>query len=92
MEEKIRQRRWRWIGHTLRTPVDSITRKALTRYSGRKGKEDDGETRGAAIWKQTSKIVDTAGDIWRDCLRTGLMLTAYAPGWATKALIDLLVD
>ena len=32
-----------------------------------KGKENDRETPGAAIWKQTSNKLDTAaGDIWRD--------------------------
>ena len=30
VEQEIRQRRWRWIGHTLRKLVDSITRQALT--------------------------------------------------------------
>ena len=57
-----------------------------------KGKEDDGETHGAAIWKQTSKRLVTLGDSWRDWLRTvvpgGVMLAAYAPEGAMKALID----
>ena len=30
VEEEIRSRRWRWIGHTLRKPPDNITRQALT--------------------------------------------------------------
>ena len=30
VEELIRQRRWRWIGHTLRKPTSSIVRQALT--------------------------------------------------------------
>jgi hypothetical protein len=29
-EEKIRRRRWRWIGHTQRKPPTNITRQALT--------------------------------------------------------------
>jgi hypothetical protein len=29
-EEEILQRRWRWIGHTLRKPASSTTRQALT--------------------------------------------------------------
>ena len=29
VEQEIRSRRWRWIGHTLRKPPDSITRQAL---------------------------------------------------------------
>ena len=30
VEEEIRRRRWRWIGHTLRKPSTNITRQALT--------------------------------------------------------------
>ncbi|KAK7107318.1 hypothetical protein V1264_015265 [Littorina saxatilis] len=30
VEEDILQRRWRWIGHTLRKPASNITRQALT--------------------------------------------------------------
>ena len=29
VEEEIRQRKWRWIGHTLRKEPSSITRKSL---------------------------------------------------------------
>ena len=29
IEQEIRKRKWRWIGHTLRKPVNSITRQAL---------------------------------------------------------------
>ena len=73
-------------------PVDSITRQALTWNPEGKGKEDDRETHGAAIWKQTSKKLATPRDSWRDWLRTGVpggvMLAAYAPEGAMKALID----
>ena len=30
VEEEVLQRRWRWIGHTLRKPASSTTRQALT--------------------------------------------------------------
>ena len=30
VEEEIRRRRWAWIGHSLRKPVTSTTRQALT--------------------------------------------------------------
>jgi hypothetical protein len=30
VEDDILQRRWRWIGHTLRKPAPNITRQALT--------------------------------------------------------------
>ena len=89
VEQEIRQRRWRWINHTLRKPVDSKTLPGTHRGGG--GKEDDRETRGDAIWKQPSKKLDTAGENWIDCLRTrmpgGILAAAYAPGGATKALI-----
>ena len=59
---------------------------------GGKGKEDDLETLGAAIWKQTSEKLVKPGDGWRGWLKTGgpggVMLAAYAPGEATKALTD----
>ena len=29
MEEDIKMRKWKWIGHTLRKPKESITRHAL---------------------------------------------------------------
>ena len=55
-------------------------------------KDDDRETLGAAIWKQTSKKLDTPGYSWRHWLSTevlgGIMLAAYAPGETTKALIN----
>ena len=60
------------------------------------GKGDDRETRGAAIWKQTSKKLETAGDIWRDSIKTempgGILLAAYGPQGTTKSLIDWLID
>ena len=73
IEELIRQTRWRWNGHTIRKPVDSITRQALTWNPDGKGKEDDRETYGAAIRTHTSKKLDTAGDNWRDRLKTTVM-------------------
>ena len=30
VEEEIRRRRWKWIGHTLRKSPDCVTRQALT--------------------------------------------------------------
>jgi hypothetical protein len=30
VDEEIQTRRWRWLGHTLRKPADSITRQAIT--------------------------------------------------------------
>ena len=48
-----------------------------------RGEEDDLETLGAAIWKQTSNKLVIPGDSWRDWLRTGvpggITFAAYAP-------------
>ena len=30
IENEIKKRKWRWIGHTLRKPPESITRQAIT--------------------------------------------------------------
>ena len=58
----------------------------------RKGKEDERETRGPAIWKRTTKKSNTVGDKLRDWLSTGMpggiMLAAYAPVGATETLTD----
>ena len=86
--QEIRQRRWRWISHTFRKPVDSISRQALTWNPEGKRKEDDLETQGAAIWKQTSKKLDTHGDSWRDWLRTVVPGGVMLAEWVTKTLID----
>ena len=77
-----------WIGHTFRKPVDSITRQVFTWNP--KGERKRGRPRNTwrPIWKQTSKKRNSAGDNWRDWLRTGIMLAARAPGEVTKALID----
>ena len=66
-EQEIRQARWSGIGHTLRKPVDSITRQSLTWNLEGKGKEDDRETHVPAIWKQTSKKLATPE--WRQLER-----------------------
>ena len=70
----------------------SYTPQASQQHYTSSFKEDDRERRGAAIWKQTSKKQDTAGDSWEDWLRTGvpggIVLAAYAQGAAMKALID----
>ncbi len=50
VEQEIRKRKWRWIGHTLRKPITSITRQALTWNPQGKGK-----TPGEETWRQTLK-------------------------------------
>lgn len=34
IEDEIMKRRWRWIGHTIRRPHDSITRQVLKTEEG----------------------------------------------------------
>ena len=91
-EQQIRQRRWIWIDHTLRKPVDSITRQAFTLISEGKRKRDDREEHGTAIRKHTTKKLAPSGHSWGDWLRTGVpggvMLVAYAPEGAMKTLTD----
>ena len=70
--------------HSLQAkPVISITQQVWTWNPEGTRKENDLETCGAAIWKQTSKKLDTAGDSWRAWLRNGMtgeiMMVAYSP-------------
>ena len=43
VEEDIKKRKWKWVGHTLAKAAISITRQALTRYP--KGKRKRGRPR-----------------------------------------------
>ena len=59
------ERRWGWIGYTIRKPVGSITPQAST--SARRGKEtdDNGEAGSAAIWNHVSRtiyVTETIGE------------------------------
>ena len=72
MEENIRRRRWRWLGHTLRKPPRSSGRQALNwnpqgqrkrgrqRNTWRRELEMDIKRTGQT-WKQLERI---AQDIW----------------------------
>ena len=75
VEEDIRQRRWRWLGHTLRKPPSSISRQALNwnpqgqrkrgrpRNTWRRELEKDIKRTGHT-WKQLEGIAQDRGD-WR---------------------------
>ena len=75
VEEDIRQRRWRWLGHTLRKPPSSISRQALNwnpqgqrkrgrpRNTWRRELEKDIKRTGHT-WKQLEGIAQDTGD-WR---------------------------
>ncbi|XP_073668552.1 uncharacterized protein [Paramisgurnus dabryanus] len=84
IEELICQRRWKWIGHTLRKPASSITRQSLTwnpqgkrkrgrpRITWRRELEADTKKSGHN-WGQLERLAKDR-DAWRDfvcglCLR-----------------------
>ena len=75
MEEDIRRRRWRWLGHTLRKPTSCIGRQALNwnpqgqrkrgrpQNTWRRELEKDFKRTGYT-WKQLERIAQDRGD-WR---------------------------
>lgn len=79
VEEAILQRRWRWIGHTLRKPASSITRQALTwnpqgkrkrgrpRNSWRRDLDAEAKSMGHT-WGQLERIAQDR-TAWRDLVR-----------------------
>ena len=74
---------------TLSTSQSTLHYKTslkLTQMGTRK--EDDRETRGVWIGKQTPKRLNTAGDNWRDWSRTGMLGGIMLAAFATKALFD----
>ncbi|VDO93027.1 unnamed protein product [Schistosoma margrebowiei] len=52
-EEEFRKRRWDWIGHALRKPLNCITRQALTRNSKGKWKTGSPKNTLRRDWAQT---------------------------------------
>ena len=56
--------------HSPQTNQQHYTTSLNLESRGEKEKEDDRETHGAAIRKQTSKKLDKPGDSWREWLRT----------------------
>ena len=65
IEEGVGERRWRWLGHTLRKPGDNISRKALGWNP--QGKRSRGRPR--ITWKRVlvrDKQVDRHGALLRD--------------------------
>ena len=75
VEEEIRRRRWAWIGHSLRKPVTSTTRQALTwnpqgkrrrgrpRNTWRRDLQADTRKMGYT-WNQLEKMAQDRG-LWR---------------------------
>ncbi len=75
VEQEIRKRKWRWIGHTLRKPSTSITRQALTwnpQGKRKRGRPKNTWRRDLAAdtkemgytWKELEKIAQDHGH-WR---------------------------
>ena len=61
--DEIGRRRWKWIGHTLRKPVNNITRKALDWNP--QGKRSRGRPRGT--WRRVRESdVLRSGQTWND--------------------------
>jgi hypothetical protein len=55
----IKVRRWKWIGHVLRSHPDSYARTALTwTLEGRKRKEDQ-RRHGRELWRERGNIWDS---------------------------------
>ena len=90
IENEIKKRKWRWIGHTLRKPPNTITRQAITwNPPGNWGKRRRGRPRNT--WQRdtekTRRRWDTPGEKWRRWPRTengGIPWSmAYAPSEQT---------
>ena len=63
VEIEIKRRKWRWIGHTLRKPTSSITRRALTWNP--QGKRKRGRPRNT--WRRDMESeVKKMGYTWRE--------------------------
>ena len=74
IEEEIGKRRWRWIGHTLRKPGGSISRKALDWNP--QGKRSRGRPKGT--WKRVvERDIHSSGQEWSEIKR----LAQDREGW-----------
>ena len=49
---ELKKRKWRWIGHTLRKPPNTITRQAITWNPQGRDEEVGHETPGKETWKK----------------------------------------
>ena len=68
VKDEITQRKWRWIGHTLRKPVDCITRQALTwNPQGSRKRGRPRNTWRRDLDKERASMGVTWGGIVQDC-------------------------
>ena len=65
IENEIKKRKWRWIGHTLRKPPESITRQAITWNPPGKRRRGRHETPGRETQKKIQKRWGKPGKKWR---------------------------
>src|ERR1700729_2445791 len=63
MEQQIMNRKWRWIGHTLRKPDSSITRQALSWNP--QGKRKQGRPKNTRRL-ETMKVLNCIGLTWKE--------------------------
>ena len=63
MVKQVRKRKWAWVGHTLRTPSNSITRQAL--HWNPQGKRKRGRPKNS--WRRdTEKEMKVFGKNWKE--------------------------
>ena len=60
IENEIKKRNWRWIGHTLRKPPETTTRQAVT--WNRRGEEAGHGTPGKETQKEKQKRRERDGE------------------------------
>ena len=86
---QIKQRKWKWIGHTLRKDNANITRAALRWTPQGKRKEGDLDLPGEEWWRRRWLKGDTVGEPYNNTQATGLDLegssAAYVPPRNNKA-------
>ena len=83
IEQQIKRRKWRWLGHTLRKPADNVTRRGL-RWTPQ-GKRKRGRPK--TTWRRSTEAEAKAAGLTRGQLerkaRTGgdgaLWWTTYVP-------------
>ena len=83
IENEIKKRKWRWIGHTLRKPLKTITSQGITWNPQGRGEKVGHETPGKETYKWKQKRWVTPGERWRGWPRSensGVPCSmAYAP-------------
>ena len=65
IENEIKKRKWRWIGHTLRKQPETTTRQAFTLNPQGRREEVGHETPGRATEKETKEMGYTRREMER---------------------------